>query len=212
MIGSTIHAIRKQHKNIKIIMTNIQDFFNERLNCLEEISKALTRENCFDKLVEYFQVCQEISRKESQIISDEGDTGRKASFLCDLPYCMTNSIYSHYFRVFERYDEEDFFGCKMKNQTYGQIFVDLADDESSWIEIVFTYDVNPSKETITLAYAGIHKTLSYLEKEEKDKSFVEKMKDLVFSFFHEQREERVDFFLNPYYLCGMFGSSNGMVN
>ena len=44
-------------------------FIHEKMEQMEEIQDSVTEQNCFDKLVEYFQVCREVGRKESLILN-----------------------------------------------------------------------------------------------------------------------------------------------
>lgn len=165
-------------------------FIHDKIRQMEEIQDSVTKQNCFDKLVEYFQVCREIGKNEALIINTNwsslmGDI--MPLFLLNLPYCMLEEDDS---QVEKNCIDDIFLGCKAESQKYMQCFIDEAGREP----MIFTYCDVPSKESITIYDDGINRTLAYIENKENPE-VIERMKGLVCNrFFNNQREVLEDMF------------------
>ena len=163
-------------------------FIHEKMEQMEEIQDSVTEQNCFDKLVEYFQVCREVGRKESLILNANWSNimGEiMPLFLLNLPYCMLEACDSH---IREDCIDDVFLGCEVESQKYIQTFMDETESEP----MIFTDRDIPSKESITIYDHGINRTLAYIENEEKP-DVINRMKDLVCNqFFRDQRETLED--------------------
>lgn len=163
-------------------------FIHEKMEQMEEIQDSVTEQNCFDKLVEYFQVCREVGKKESLILNADWSSimGEiMPLFLLNLPYCMLEACDSH---VREDCIDDVFLGCEVESQKYIQSFMDETESEP----MIFTYRDIPSKESITIYDNGINRTLAYIENEENPE-VIDRMRDLVCNqFFRDQRETLED--------------------
>lgn len=159
-------------------------FIHEKIRQMEEIQDVVTKQNCFDKLVEYFQVCHEIRKRETIILNAKWNSIMQdiiPLFLSNLPYCMLEDCDCH---VEEDCIDDLFLGCKVESQEYIQCFIDEAGCEP----IIFTYRDIPSKESITIYDSGINRTLAYIEDEEKP-DVIDRMKGLVCDrFFRNQKK------------------------
>ncbi len=186
-------------------------FLHEKMRQMEEIQNSVTRQNCFDKLVEYFKVCREIGKKEALVLNANWNSVMRnimPLFLLNLPYCMLEDCDSH---VKEDCIDEVFLGCKAESQEYIQSFM----DETGHKSMIFTYRDIPSKESITIYDDGINRTLAYIENEENPR-VVCRMKDLVCNyFFRNQREVLEDIYGDEealYYEMIKTFNNNTMVN
>lgn len=172
---------------------SIMSFFQEKLEELQRIQNSVTEENCFSKLVEYFRVCHEISRREKFIINTNlGGLEQAISlFLLNLPYCELDDYDRN---VSELCADDAFLGCRIEEQEYTQSFVE---NQNEYQPMIFTYRDNPTKESITVYYEGVNRTLAYIENEEKNIAIVKKLKELVcYHFFECQRETLRDYFMD----------------
>ena len=186
-------------------------FIHEKMEQMEEIQDSVTEQNCFDKLVEYFQVCREVGRKESLILNANWSNimGEiMPLFLLNLPYCMLEACDCN---VKENCIDDVFLGCEVESQKDIQTFMDETESEP----MIFTYRDIPSKESITIYDNGINRTLAYIENEENPE-IIDRMKDLVCNqFFRDQRETLEDIRGDEeeiYYEMIETFNSNAMVN
>lgn len=170
---------------------SIMSFFQEEIEKLEEIQSSVNEENCFSKLVEYFQICREIGKRQSAIIDASYSLRKVVSlFLLNLPYCMLEECD---LKVEEMCVDDKFLGCLVNNQKYTQSFMEGTSD---YVPMIFTYGDVPSKESITVYDEGINRTLAYIENEEKDSQIIDRIKDLVCNHFFQGQKETLQDFLN----------------
>ena len=172
---------------------SIMKFFQEKVEELEKIQRSVNENNCFSKLVEYFQVCHEVSRRERAIINANfGGLEQVISlFLLNLPYCQLE--YGD-LNVIEQCKDDKFLGCCAEDQKYAQSFVGESVD---YRPMIFTFRDCPSKESITIYDNGINRTIAYIENNEKDPRVIMRLKELVYHhFFGCQKETLQDYFVD----------------
>jgi len=170
---------------------SIMSFFQEKINELQTIQSSVNEENCLSKLVEYFQVCREISRRETAIIhANLGGLENVISlFLLNLPYCQ---LEDYELEVLELCKDDKFLGCCIRDQKYTQSFMENLENSEP---IIFTFRDNPTKESITVYDRGINRTLAYIEKKERNPIVIRRIKELVcHHFFKCQKETLQDYY------------------
>jgi hypothetical protein len=169
------------------------EFFYRRLMQLLKIQESVDGENCFEKLVEYFKVCQEISKREESLLrlGDETIQEMIFMFLNTLPFCLSESTQNVYISPSERDNDEVFLGCTSENQVYERYFECLC--ENSFVGILFTFNDEPSMDTITLFLGNTHRTLSYIDGVEEDEDVVDLMLLYIYCFFQDNLVELKNF-------------------
>ena len=123
---------------------SIMSFFQEKVEELEKIQHSVNEDNCFSKLVEYFQVCHEVSKREMAIINANfGGLEQAISlFLLNLPYCQ---LEDYDLNVLELCKDDKFLGCRIEDQKYTQSFMEDFED---YKPMIFTFGEYPTKESI----------------------------------------------------------------
>lgn len=179
------------------------EFFYRRLMRLWEIQESANGENCFEKLAEYFQVCQEISKREKSLLRLGDKTIQEMIFMFfnTLPFCLSDSTQNAYISPSERDNDEVFLGCTSENQIYERYFECLYED--SFVGIIFTFNDEPSMDTITLFLENAHRTLSYIDNVEENEDVVDAMLLYIYCFFQVNLIELKNFIAN----CVLYISS-----
>lgn len=160
-------------------------YLQEKLERLRRILNSVDKKNCFTKLVEYFQICREISKRESAIISENFGELRTAIFLllANLPYCQ---LEEDDLKVSEQCEDDEFLGCCVEDQKYIQSFMESS---CQYKPMIFTYRDNPTKDSITIYYEGINRTLAYIDDKESNQIIVKTIKEMICNrFFGYQKE------------------------
>lgn len=172
--------------------------FFEQLKHLWNIGHSANGANCFEKLVEYFKVCQYIGRREQSFPGIDSGYLKETTFwlLNELPYCLTSAVQNAYINPSIRGDDEKFLGFDKNGQVYERCFELIYGDKS--IGAIFTYNDNPSMDTITIYcdHERVHRTLSYIENEETDKDIIELMMFFVHNFFEDQMSTLEEFIMD----------------
>ena len=170
---------------------SIMGFFQRKVEELRLIQCSVNENNCFSKLVEYFQVCHEVAKRETAIINANlGGLEQAISlFLLNLPYCQLDDCDLN---VSWQCEDDEFLGCRIEDQKYTQSFMESSDD---YEPMIFTFRENPTKESITIYYDGINRTLDYIEKKEKNPIVIKRIKELVcYHFFKCQKDTLQDYY------------------
>ena len=166
-------------------------FLHKSLRQLKEIQDSVNGENCFEKLAEYFKICQDISKRKKSILNIQNGILQELlpAFLDILPFCSADSAQNVHIDPSGRSDKEMFLGCDGTKQVYEYYFED--EYENLYIHTIFTFNDEPSMDTITVLYESTHRTLSYLENEEED-DVINAIMLFVIDFFRDQRVELED--------------------
>jgi hypothetical protein len=161
-------------------------FFYEKFMLLKEIQSTANGKNCFEKLVEYFKVCQDIREREMQVldIEDYVIKDMMLDYLVTLPFCLFNLVPNLYLDPAERDSNEKFLGCESKDQPYERYFECKYKD--SEVGFILTFNDYPSMDTIAIFYEGIYRTLHYINDFEKDEDIVELMVFFIYCYFQDQ--------------------------
>ena len=160
-------------------------YFQVKLDELSKILNSADEKNCFAKLVEYFQVCREISKRESAIIgANFGELQAAISLLlANLPYCQ---LEVDDLKVSNQCEDDEFLGCRVEDQKYIQSFMESS---CEYKPMIFTYRDNPTKDSITVYYEGINRTLAYIDDKESNQIVVKTIKEMICNrFFGYQKE------------------------
>lgn len=172
-------------------MEEILRFLQKKLEELRNIQGSVNGENCFEKLAEYFKVCKDISRRKHSILNIQNEIihALMPAFLDILPFCSADSANGR-INPNMRSDKEKFLGCEEEKQVYEYYFEYEYGDV--YIHTIFTFNDEPSMDTITVLHEYTHRTLSYLRNEEKDQDVIDTMMLFVYCFFRDQLIELED--------------------